>query len=242
MAYPGVHIAVSTCRAWRWRRRRRGPEERYLDRELSWLAFNTRVLELAEDPDVPLLEREVPRDLRQQPRRVLHGPGRRSQAPHRGRRRRPSRERTATPRGPRGHARADPRADDTAGELFPRRRLAGAGEGRHRDRPMGRSRRLRAQAAAGAVRRANLPGADSAGRRPGTSVPVHLRALAQPRRRPPESRAQPPSTSPGSRCRRTSLASCRSPSSGSSPSRTSSPRTCPSSSRAWRCSSTTPSG
>ncbi|WP_083460021.1 RNA degradosome polyphosphate kinase [Jiangella muralis] len=33
------------------------PEERYLDRELSWLAFNHRVLELAEDPDVPLLER-----------------------------------------------------------------------------------------------------------------------------------------------------------------------------------------
>ncbi|WP_199700803.1 RNA degradosome polyphosphate kinase [Jiangella rhizosphaerae] len=33
------------------------PEERYLDRELSWLAFNTRVLELAEDPDLPLLER-----------------------------------------------------------------------------------------------------------------------------------------------------------------------------------------
>lgn len=32
-------------------------EERFLDRELSWLAFNTRVLELAEDPDVPLLER-----------------------------------------------------------------------------------------------------------------------------------------------------------------------------------------
>ena len=32
-------------------------EERYLDRELSWLAFNTRVLELAEDPDLPLLER-----------------------------------------------------------------------------------------------------------------------------------------------------------------------------------------
>ena len=32
-------------------------EERYIDREFSWLAFNTRVLELAEDPDVPLLER-----------------------------------------------------------------------------------------------------------------------------------------------------------------------------------------
>ena len=33
------------------------PEGRYLDRELSWLAFNQRVLELGEDPLVPVLER-----------------------------------------------------------------------------------------------------------------------------------------------------------------------------------------
>jgi polyphosphate kinase len=33
------------------------PVERYLDRELSWLAFNQRVLELAEDPNTPVLER-----------------------------------------------------------------------------------------------------------------------------------------------------------------------------------------
>ncbi|MFT4211112.1 MAG: RNA degradosome polyphosphate kinase [Microbacterium sp.] len=33
------------------------PEGRYLDRELSWLAFNQRVLELAEDPQLPALER-----------------------------------------------------------------------------------------------------------------------------------------------------------------------------------------
>src|SRR5258708_4760619 len=33
------------------------PADRYLDREESWLRFAQRVLELAEDPDVPLLER-----------------------------------------------------------------------------------------------------------------------------------------------------------------------------------------
>ena len=33
------------------------PDKRFSDRELSWLAFNQRVLELAEDPELPLLAR-----------------------------------------------------------------------------------------------------------------------------------------------------------------------------------------
>ncbi|MDO9175332.1 MAG: RNA degradosome polyphosphate kinase, partial [Actinomycetota bacterium] len=33
------------------------PENRYLNRELSWLDFNSRVLALAEDSSLPLLER-----------------------------------------------------------------------------------------------------------------------------------------------------------------------------------------
>ncbi|PFG30773.1 RNA degradosome polyphosphate kinase [Paramicrobacterium agarici] len=33
------------------------PDDRYLDREISWLAFNQRVLELAEDETLPVLER-----------------------------------------------------------------------------------------------------------------------------------------------------------------------------------------
>jgi polyphosphate kinase len=33
------------------------PADRFLDRELSWLAFNQRVLELTEDPHLPILDR-----------------------------------------------------------------------------------------------------------------------------------------------------------------------------------------
>ena len=55
------------------------PAERYLDRELSWLAFNQRVLELAEDPRVPVLERaNFLAIFASQPRRVLHGARRRA--------------------------------------------------------------------------------------------------------------------------------------------------------------------
>jgi polyphosphate kinase len=38
-------------------RRPQRPDDRFLDREASWLQFNSRVLDLAADPDTPLLER-----------------------------------------------------------------------------------------------------------------------------------------------------------------------------------------
>ena len=59
----------------------------YLNRELSWLEFNARVLHEAEDTRVPLLERlKFLSIFSDEPRRVLHGPG--GRAPPAGRRRR----------------------------------------------------------------------------------------------------------------------------------------------------------
>ncbi len=87
------------------------PADRYLERELSWLQFNERVLQLAIDADRPAARAgPVPRDLLEQPRRVLHGAGRRTQAPHRHRPRGADRGRARAARAARadraGRARA----------------------------------------------------------------------------------------------------------------------------------------
>ena len=64
-------------------------------------------------------------------------------------------------------------------------------------------------AAARLLPRPDLPGADPARGRPRAPVPVHLRAVAQPRRRPAQPRDRQASTSPASRCRRCCRACCR---------------------------------
>ena len=129
----------------------------------------------------------LPGDLHQQPRRVLHGPGGRPQAPDRRGRGRPRRLRAAAARGARGHLDHVARADEAAREPVPRRDRAGVVPGRHRAGSVGRPGPRRAEVLQAAVQGAGLPRADPAGGRPGAPVPLHLGALAQPRGR----RAQP---------------------------------------------------
>src|SRR5438105_6825353 len=56
MATTSVDRRTATARSAPARRTKQATD-RYLNRELSWIDFNERVLELAEDPAMPLLER-----------------------------------------------------------------------------------------------------------------------------------------------------------------------------------------
>ncbi len=54
---PGLSGTEGSGTEWNDEARSELPADRYLDREQSWIQFNQRVLELAEDESVPLLER-----------------------------------------------------------------------------------------------------------------------------------------------------------------------------------------
>ena len=138
--------------------------------------------------------------------------------------------------------------------VFERGRPPGAGEEGITIVRWDELRRGRAGAAARDVPRAGLPGAHPAGRRPGAPVPLHLRPLAQPRRRAGQPQDRQRALRPGQGAaaaaplhpgRATRPPTRRWPTCttrGSSRSRTSSPRTWTSSSPAWRSASTSPSG
>ncbi len=187
--------------------------EHFLNRELSWLAFNERVLEEAADPTNPLLERvKFVAIVGVEPRRVLHG------------------ARCAV-----RHAVSDGEvAPDPAG-LTPSQQLrrhrparARAGEGALRPRARrapARARRARRQLRAlergecGPADRARhvLPrgraaGADAAGDRLVAPVPAALVAEPQPRAAPRGARPRRPAASPSCRSRPASRVWSRSPS------------------------------
>ncbi len=219
------------------------PDGRFLDREESWLRFNQRVLELAEDPSTPLLERVrflsiFASNLDEFFMVRVAGRIRRM----------------ATGLPVEGASGLSPEQIltntlETARELSLRhaecfRELvaARAGRARHRDPALEGAVRRRAGGPAPAVPGADLPGADPAAGRPGAPVPLHLRPVAEPggddRRRPDRG----DHVRPGQGAAAAAQVPHRSGSAGSSRSRTSSPPTSPSCSRAWTSSSTTCSG
>ena len=77
---------------------------------------------------------------------------------------------------------ARPRADRAPGTPLEARPAAGAGRGRRRRRQRRGLHGSRARGAPGRLREAALPDADAARGRPWPAVPLHLRAVAQPRR------------------------------------------------------------
>ena len=134
---PGRRRTRRPARADRHARTPSLPDDRYLNRELSWLDFNARVLALAEDASQPLLERAkflaiFARNLDEFYMVRVAGLKRRDEAgPRRAQRGRPHPARAAGP-----HLRADAGPGRRAREGVPRRGVPGARQGGHPDQPV----------------------------------------------------------------------------------------------------------
>ena len=155
----------------------------YFNRELSWLQFNERVLQLAEDPSIPLLERVKfcaiyssnldeffmvrVAGLHDQIDAGIEKPLQDGRSPT---------ETIDAIRERRPQARGTPVA------LPGPRPAPRAGRARDPDRRLRRGRRARAARARRALPAPDLPGADAAGGRARPAVPVHLEPVAVARR------------------------------------------------------------
>ena len=159
------------------------PGERYRNRELSWLDFNDRVLALAEDERVPLLERakflaifsqnlDEFFQVRVAGLKDQVAAGVATTSPD---------GRTAGAAAP-GHPRPPRQVAATDAGGVPRPGVAGAGRGRHSAVVVGRPRRGGREVPGRDVRGAHLPGPHPAGGRPGPPLPLHLQPVAQPGR------------------------------------------------------------
>ncbi len=160
------------------------PRARLLNRELSWLDFNARVLALAEDADRPLLERAkflaifasnldefVQVRVSGLQEQVAGGD------PH------PLARRDGPAPAAPGDQRADGRARHPSRRALHQGDRARARGRRHRLLEVGRARRRRPRVPRRGLRGQCLPGAHAARGRPGAPLPLHLEPLAQPRRR-----------------------------------------------------------
>ena len=174
---------------------------RYLNRELSWLDFNDRVLALAADDAVPLLERAKFLAIFSQnldeffqvrvaglKDQVAAGLG------------------VASPDGRTpGQQLLEVRERVEAlverqQRLFLDEVVPALADERHPAVALGRARRRRREVPRRDVRAAHLPGAHAARRRPRPPVPVHLEPVAQPRGARCATRSPASGASPGSRC------------------------------------------
>ena len=171
---------------------------RFLNRELSWLDFNARVLALAEDPKLPLLERaKFLAIFSAEPRRVLPGA-----------RRRASRS-SSTPASARPPPTASTPSSSSAPSAPTPTSCAAPGARRSRKEIAPALEDAGIRFATGTtstdddrselgdgVRRPDLPGAHAARRRPRAPVPVHLEPVAEPRGHGPRPATRRASGSP----------------------------------------------
>ena len=174
-------------------------ESRYLNRELSWLDFNARVLALAEDPATPLLERakflaifssnlDEFFQVRVSGLQEQVEAGIRSSSPD-------GLEPARAAPGDRG-AGCDQLVERQAATFTRGRRARRCEEAGIRFCDWDDLDRRRPDPPRGGLRGARLPGPHAARGRPGAPVPLHLEPVAEPRRPacatpPPATRASP---------------------------------------------------